>query len=71
MVEFQRLDVLLGGAKEILSRHNIGTLTLPKEEPSLFIVEESEPAELDPLPVPIVAVPIEDIDTFRTRDFTL
>jgi hypothetical protein len=72
-LEFRRLDLLVESASEILERHGIETLSLPSEEPRLFIVQDSEPFEPgaapDPLPVPIVKVDIDVIDSVRTHDF--
>ncbi len=68
--EFRRLDVLLREAREILDRHGIGVLPLPDEEPRLFMVEDQDLPETNALPVPIVAVGGELIDSVRTHDFT-
>jgi hypothetical protein len=71
VVEFRRLEFLLAEAAEILSRHNIRTLEIPDDTPQLFAVDKESPAETQTLPVPIVEVGSDDIDTIRTHDFTL
>ena len=76
--EFRRLDILFREARDILDRHGVGTLLLSSEEPQLFMVsdpdfsgaEERNPFETNALPVPIVAVQGELIDSVRTNDFT-
>jgi hypothetical protein len=68
--EFRRLDILFHEASGILESHGIGKLPLPDEEPQLFIVEDQDLFEANALPVPIVAVEGELIDSVRTHDFT-
>jgi hypothetical protein len=68
--EFRRLDLLANEARKILEHHAIGTLLLPNEGPHLEIVEDSDYVVPEPLPVPIVAVESEFIDSVRTHDFT-